>query len=162
MILATVNWSGASHLGWRKELWPFIQGIRQSFSWWMKVLDILPGWMPFSLKLPKTKKDLDIALNKTLENPTHEKEFLGMTYLYHRDALKYPNPSYQEIKTPYLVVAGGKDPNIESGDLFVQKAKQNNVNITYFRIEGMDHYIRKRPDIINQSLEWLDKKVDEK
>jgi hypothetical protein len=27
--------------------------------------------------------------------------------------------------------------------------------ITYFRIEGMDHWLRKRPDVIDQSFEWL-------
>ncbi len=162
ITLATINWSGAGDLGWRKELWPFIKNIRNSFTWWMNLLDILPGWAPFSLGIPKTENDLDLALDKTLENPTYEKEFLGMTYMYHSDALTYPKPNYQKIKTPYLVVAGGQDPNIESSDAFVQKAKKSGMNITYLRIEDMDHYIRKRPDIINQSLEWLDKKVDKK
>lgn len=27
--------------------------------------------------------------------------------------------------------------------------------ITYLRVEDMDHYVRRRPDIIEQSFEWL-------
>lgn len=158
-VLATINWSGAGDLGWRKELWPFIKEIRNSLSWWMTFLDILPKWAPFSLSLPKSQKDLNKSLDETLKNPTYEKEFLGMTYMYHSDALNYPNPDYPKIKTPYLVVAGGQDPDSETSDAFVQKAKESGMNITYFRIEDMDHYIRKRPDIVEKSLKWLDEKL---
>jgi hypothetical protein len=33
--------------------------------------------------------------------------------------------------------------------------------IDYIRVEGMDHYIRKRPDIIDQSFEWLKNQLDQ-
>lgn len=53
-------------------------------------------------------------------------------------------------------------PNVisyHSSDAFVEKAKSLGVNVTYLRIEDMDHYVRKRPDIINQSFEWLKNQI---
>lgn len=94
-------------------------------------------------------------MNDALVNPTVEKEFLGITYMYHADALMYPKANYHLIKTPFLVVAGAQDTIIDSADAFVQKAKEAGANITYFRIEDMDHYIRRRPEIIEQSFQWL-------
>lgn len=62
---------------------------------------------------------------------------------------------YKKIRTPFLFVAGAEDTIIDSSDAFVEKAKNSAVNMTYLRVEDMDHYVRKRPDIINQSFEWL-------
>ncbi|WP_059358638.1 hypothetical protein [Parachlamydia acanthamoebae] len=62
---------------------------------------------------------------------------------------------YQKIHTLFLVVAGAEDTIIHSRDAFFIKAKNADAKITYLRVEGMDHYVRKRPDIINQSFEWL-------
>ena len=59
------------------------------------------------------------------------------------------------FRSPFLVVQGTEDPNIESCDEFVRKAKEAGAPIEYIRVEGMDHYIRKRPDIIDQSFQWL-------
>ena len=47
------------------------------------------------------------------------------------------------------------DSIIASCDLFVYNARQADVSITYLRIDDMDHYIRKRPDVIEQSFDWL-------
>ena len=82
-----------------------------------------------------------------------------MSYKYHADALTYPVPDYSKLKTPYLVVSGAQDTFIRSSDLFVKKAKQAGANITYFRVADMDHYVRKRPDIIKRSFEWLKKEM---
>jgi len=48
------------------------------------------------------------------------------------------------------------DTIIDSADAFAMKAQAAGVNITYFRVEDMDHYIRRRPDIIEQSFVWLE------
>ncbi|OTP71928.1 hypothetical protein [Caballeronia sordidicola] len=48
-----------------------------------------------------------------------------------------------------------RDTLIQSSDDFYKKAKQAGVNITYWRIEDMDHSIRKRPELIERSFEWL-------
>ena len=93
-------------------------------------------------------------------NPTVEKFFLGMTYKYHSDALLFPKNNYLKLNKPFLVVTGVKDSIIESSDAFVKKAKYFGVNITYFRISDMDHYIRLRPDVIKKSFEWLNQVLD--
>ncbi len=85
--------------------------------------------------------------------------FLGMTYKYHADALLYSDTDYKKIRTPFLVVSGVKDTFIHSSDAFVKKARSFGVNITYIRVEDMDHYVRKRPDIIAKSLKWLGKRI---
>ena len=165
ITLATVNWSGAGDLSWREELWAFLVGMRDemlnSIPWHIKIRSYLPSWMPYSvnLHLPKTRIEYDEVMDKTLTNPTPEKELMGMTYMYHADALNWPEIDYKELKSPYLVVAGDKDTLIESSDEFVRKAKQAGANITYLRVDGMDHYVRKRQDILDQSFEWLKKLV---
>jgi len=80
---------------------------------------------------------------------------MGMTYLYHADALQYAKHDYIKIKTPFLSVVGSEDPMIESADAFAQKSLEAGVNITYLRVEGMDHYVRRRPDIVEKSFAWL-------
>jgi dipeptidyl aminopeptidase/acylaminoacyl peptidase len=79
----------------------------------------------------------------------------GMTWLYHADAFQKPPTDYNKIRSPFLVVEGTEDSTLASSDLFVQKAQEAGAKITYFRIEGMDHYIRKRPDVIDASFDWL-------
>ena len=156
---ATINWCGAGDWPWNEELWAFICTMRKNSPWWFKMWDVVPTWLPFSLKLPKAKKDYDLCMNQALENPCIEKEFMGMTYLYHADALQYSAHDYQKIKTPFLSVVGSEDPMIASSDSFVQKAKLAGANITYLRVESMDHYVRRRPDIIEQSFEWLRQQI---
>ncbi len=79
----------------------------------------------------------------------------GMTYFYHADAFQKPPIDYSRIRSPFLVVEGTEDSTIESCDQFVQKAIEAGALIIYFRIDGMDHWIRKRPDVIDRSFEWL-------
>ena len=163
--LATINWSGAGDWSWREELWAFMVGMRDemlsSVPWYIKMRSYLPNWMPYSvnLYLPKTRVEYDAVMDKTLTNLTSEKELIGMTYMYHADALNWPETDYKNLKSPYLVVAGDKDTLIRSSDEFVRKAEQTGVNITYLRVHGMDHYVRKRQDILDKSFEWLKKVI---
>ena len=140
-IIATINWSGAGDLPWREELWLFIEDLKKNE-------DCIPY-------LPVNRSAYDACMEEVLANPTPDKDFLGMTYLYHADALQYSQPDYEKIQTSFLVVAGVQDSIIDSSDVFVQKAKAAGANITYLRIEDMDHYIRKRSEIIEQSFQWL-------
>ena len=95
-------------------------------------------------------------MDETLKNRSAQLQFLGMTYKYHADALAdYPAPAYQQLRTPFLVVAGDKDSSVASTDAFVQKAQKVGSPIKYIRVNGMDHYIRKREDIVTASFNWL-------
>jgi alpha-beta hydrolase superfamily lysophospholipase len=162
MTLATINWSGAADFSWRDELWTFIQDMIQNTPWYIKLRAQLPSWMPYSLDLyfPKSRKDHDNAMDETIKNPVAHLKLAGMTYKYHHDALiVYPKPEYEKIKTPYLVVAGVKDSIIDSSDAFVRKAKKAGAPVTYMRIPDMDHYVRKREDVIRDSFAWLKKQL---
>ena len=78
-----------------------------------------------------------------------------MTYLYHADAQKFPEYDYHKIKTPFLVVSGTADSLIKSSDAFVEKATKAGANITYQRVDGMDHYVRKNQKAVEQTFAWL-------
>ncbi len=114
--------------------------------------------MPYSLDLyfPKSRSDHDQAMDETIKNPSTDLKLAGMTYKYHHDALI----AYEKIKTPYLVVAGVKDSIIDSSDAFVRKAREVGAPITYMRISDMDHYVRKKEDVINDSFVWLKKQLE--
>jgi dienelactone hydrolase len=162
ITVATINWSGAGDFSWRDELWIFMQDMIQNTPWHLKLRAQLPSWMPYSLDLyvPKSRKDHDHAMDETIKNPSAKLKLAGMTYKYHHDALiVYPKPEYEKIKTPYLVVAGVKDSFIDSSDAFVRKAKEVGAPVTYMRISDMDHYVRKREDVINDSFAWLKKQL---
>ncbi len=154
--LATVNWSGAGDWSWDDELWVFIQNIMQQDP-------PCPHGSKFSncsdcngLKSTlSSKNEYSQFMHSTLKNPTSEESFFGMSYLYHADALTYSKPNYSKLTRPYLVVAGGQDTLLESSDAFVKKAKEAGAPITYMRVEDMDHYVTKRPDIIKASFKWL-------
>jgi dienelactone hydrolase len=155
--LATINWSGAGDFSWKEELWDFIQAMKTQVPWHIKLRAQLPSWMPFAIDLyfPKSKETHDKAMNGTLENPTADLKLAGMTYKYHADTLNYPKHEYDKIKTPFLVVAGEKDFIINSADAFVKKAEEAGIPVTYMRIPAMDHYVRKKEDVIINSFEWL-------
>jgi len=139
-----------------------MQDMIQNTPWYIKLRAQLPSWMPYSLDLyfPKSRKNHDNAMDETIKNLSADLKLAGMTYKYHADALNsYPKPAYGKIKTPYLVVAGTKDSIIDSSDAFVQKAKEMGAPITYMRISNMDHYVRKKEDVINDSFAWLKKQL---
>ncbi|MFA3778413.1 hypothetical protein [Yersinia sp. 1652 StPb PI] len=76
------------------------------------------------------------------------------------DALTYPGPDYKNRQGKLLMVTGVKDTLIQSNDDFYKKAKQAGVDVTYWRIEDMDHYIRNRPELIKRSFEWLKQQLE--
>jgi pimeloyl-ACP methyl ester carboxylesterase len=155
LVIATINWCGASDWSWRDELWTFIKGMRACGPWWIKAWDCMPRWLPFAPDVPRNKNEYDSRMDAIEMDPNPDKEFMGMTYQYHADAMRYPAPMYEKLKKPYLVVAGALDSAIDSTDAFVQKAQTAGVRITYIRVPDMDHYVRKRPDILQQSFAWL-------
>jgi pimeloyl-ACP methyl ester carboxylesterase len=155
MTVATMNWCGAADWKWNDQLWSFLKDAWRTAPWWVKLLSRMPRCMPGSFDVPKTKKELNARLNEAIKNPSTTEKFMGMTYKYHADVLQYVLPEYTKLKTPFLVVAGTKDSIVESVDIFVEKASDAKVPITYFRIEGMDHYVRKRPEVVQRAFQWL-------
>jgi len=156
---ATVNWCGVGDWSWREELWVFIEKLRACGPWWIKLLKYMPTWIPFALGLPCTREDYDRQMDETLANPTASKKFVGMTYKYHADALLYPPYDYDRIRTPFLVVVGAQDSIIDSADAFVEKAQAAGAPITYWSVPDMDHFVRRRPEVIEQSFQWLKERI---
>lgn len=163
--IATINWVGAGDWSWRDELWVFMKQLKENMPWYqrwsLQLCAQFPKWAIFSMNFPTTRKAYDNLMDQIIIEPITTKEFMGMTYAYHADALvTYPVHDYHKIKTPFLVVAGTQDSIIESCDMFVQKANTADAPISYIRVPDMDHYIRKRPDIIEQSFAWLQEILD--
>jgi len=152
IVRATINWCGAGDWGWQEELWAFIEGIRHDGYWWNRVAIKFFLWLE---GFPSDRSDYDIIMDDIRYSGSVENTLLGMTYKYHSDALAWNKAQHCDIKTPFLVVAGAQDTIIESCDSFVQSAQEAGAPITYIRVDDMDHYIRKRPDIIDQSFAWL-------
>lgn len=152
--IATINWSGAGDWPWREELWEFIKNLK-----------IVNPECPHGVTLKEcnicsehvmSRREYDAHMDFMLRNPSVSEDFLNMTYKYHADALHFSLPDYERIRTPFLVVTGGLDSLIESSDAFVEKAEDAGCPVTYMRIADMDHYVRKRPDIIQDSFDWLE------
>ena len=157
LIIASINLSGADKLPWVDELWAFIQN-----------LIIENPTCPHSCKLNccnqcmaimGSKESYDKHMTMILENPTPNKFFMNMSYKYHADAMTYKSFDPAKIKTPFLAVVGDQDPAIQSYDLFASEMVKFKAPFTYMRIEGMDHYVRKRPDIIEKTFNWLAEKI---
>jgi len=157
ITLATMNWCGAGDYSWRDELWDFVENIKKTLPLFARILIKLSRWVSVNTNIPKDRSEYDRQVDAILNDPSTEKYFLGMTYKYHADALTYPVTQYEKIVTPFLVVTGVQDSCIESSDAFVQKAQAAGANITYMRITNMDHYIRRRPEIVIQSFKWLER-----
>lgn len=147
--IATINWSGAGDWSWPDEIWawgehmrkeqPFLAGL---YGWWHNV--------------PKTRAGFDAVMAETMQDPSDQRWFLGMTYRYHADAIKTPSLDYHKIHAPMLVVCGTKDSLIDSCDAFANKAKAANAPITFWRVEGMEHRIsQNKENLIPKSFEWL-------
>lgn len=156
--IATVNWVGAGDWNWSDELWQFFETWKDH-SFWMRLYDAIPRWLPFSSDIPQTREEYDALVQHIIQNPVLDQFLAGMTYLYHADAFQKPTVDYTKIHSPFLVVEGTDDSSIASCDQFIQKALEAGAPVTYLRIEGMDHWIRKRPDVIDQSFDWLKKQL---
>ena len=120
-----------------------------------KACDEFPETCPLGTEELLVRESYDEKIDSIAQNPTPYEYFLGMTYLYQAYALCFPGPSYEKLRTPFLLVAGALDASIQSNDIFVSKAQEAGVDITYIRVEDMDHYIRLSPDIIEKSFQWL-------
>lgn len=152
--LATINWVGAGDWNWADELWEFFAHWKRS-SFCIRLYDAIPRCIPFSWDVPPSRLEYDLLVQKMIENPTPHQWMGGMTYFYHADAFLKAPMDYRKIQTPFLVVKGTEDSDIVSCDQFVEKARKAGAPITYLRIDGMDHWLRKRPDVIDQSFDWL-------
>ena len=146
--LATINWVGAGDWPWADELWQFFESWKQN-SFWLRLCDAIP-WLPFSSDIPPTREEFDVLVQQIVCNPTPNQWMWGMTWLYLADAFQRPPTDYGKIRSPFLVVEGTEDSTLASCDQFVQKAQEAGAPIIYFRIEGMDHWIRKRHQLVEQ------------
>ncbi|MBA2726896.1 MAG: hypothetical protein H0U49_01820, partial [Parachlamydiaceae bacterium] len=117
--IATINWVGAGDWGWADELWQFFENWKQN-SFWIRLYDTIPRWLPFSSDIPSTRQEFDVLVEHIINNPTPKQSMGGMTYLYHADAFLKPAVNYSKIRSPFLVVKGTADSDIESCDQFVQ------------------------------------------
>lgn len=163
MTIATINWCGAGDWNWREELWTFLQDYSAKTPWYIKARAALPSWVPGSLDLyfPKSRETYDLDMDATIKNPSTNLKLAGMTYKYHQDTLiNYPQPNYHQLKVPMLVVAGCKDSIIASSNAFATKVRNAGGNLLYWQVPDMDHYIRKRPEIIEKSFEWLKEQIE--
>ena len=134
ITLATINWSGADDFSWDEKVWRLMKNLNFLIS----------------------RKEFNAAMGETVKNPSASLKLYGMTYKYHHDALTiFPKPEYEKIKTPYLVVTGVKDSIIDGSDMFVDRARKTQAPVTYMRIPDMDHYVKKRQDVISDSFAWL-------
>lgn len=145
-VIATISFSGAGDWSWREELWVFIEDMKKQTAFAPQI----------------TRQEFDSLMDQTMKEPVVDKSFMSMTYKYHADALNYPLLDYKKIITPFLVVSGAKDSTIFSSDAFVEKVRKTNYSVTYLRVPDMDHYVRKRPDIIEQSFIWLKEQLNDK
>lgn len=150
---ATINLSGAGDFPWVDELWIFIEKLKTKNP-------NCPHSVPLStcqscMDLIGTKENYSLLMKTILENPSTDEFFMGMTYKYHADAMTYHPFNLDKINTPFLAVAGGQDPAINSFDSFASKMESTNTCFSYYKIEGMDHYVRKRPDVIERVFDWL-------
>lgn len=154
-LLATINWAGAEAWLWRDEFWLCIQKMRSNFGWWQAFLDKLYQWVPFVRHIPATREEYDDLVDEMIKNPVATKEFLDFTYMYHADACAFPLPRYRMLQKPFLVVAGGLDPEISSFDDFVINAKEVGAPVTYFRVDEMGHFVRRNLYAVEKTFAWL-------
>lgn len=155
-IRATINWTGiGGDWGWADQLWEFLVQLRSNHWLLTWLYNCLPECLQLYGPFPDSREKYDKQIEYIRQHPLPDKRFTGMTYLWHVDALKQLPIDYTKIYAPMLVVMGQHDPNVASYDQFVKKAQEIGAPITYFRVEGMGHYIRKRPDIIEKSFDWL-------
>lgn len=141
-VIATVNWVGAGDWTWADQLWHFFEKLGQRPS-----------------DMPHSREEFDVLIDHIIANPTPHQSMAGMTYFYHADAFQRAPPNYSKIRCPILIVQGTEDDTIDSCDAFVQKAQQAGAQVSYVRVEGMGHYIRHHPEIIDQSFDWLKEKL---
>lgn len=153
LLASTINLSGAGDFPWIDELWIFIEKLKTKNPNCPHSVPL--STCPSCMDLIGTKEKYNLLMKAILENPSTDEFFMGMTYKYHADAMAYQPFNLDKINTPFLVVAGDQDPAIDSFDSFASKMKRTNAYFSYHKIEGMDYYVRKRPDVLAQVFDWL-------
>ncbi len=91
-------------------------------------------------ELPSDRAAYEAQVEIMKNDPDPQKIWFGQTYLYWSDALD--QSSYHEfldLKCPAFVVTGSKDIECAATDRLIEKARQKNQNVTYLRVEGMEH-----------------------
>lgn len=149
-LMGTIEWSGTVSRGWDAELWEFIKDLpREAFC---SSQEIESQCSP----LNKDRLLYEEVLEKIKENPSFEKEFLGMTYAYHADALRFPLPSYKKLNRPYFILYGREDSQAPLTREFGRKAQEEGVHMDIFEShEG--HQVRKDSKVMEATLNWLQK-----
>ncbi len=153
--IATLNWCGASDdagESWATEIWEFYREL----PWYYKIAPVCCS------NFPKTFKEHCDILNSMQGNPRTDLEYFGMTYKYHEDIMFiFPSIKYETLVTPYLVVTGGNDSAFPAALRFLERAKNAEANVSCLHVQNMDHYIRRRPDVVQVSLRWLQERMQE-
>lgn len=148
---AGINFAGAGAHGAYGEIWACVQQMRiegscltRLYMWWESI--------------PKTYAEYNKQIDMMCADPSPEKWWFGQTYRYWADAFTR-TVDFERIyasKIPLLVIMGTKDSGIASCDIFVERAKERGVPITYWRIDDMGHSVSKsRPVLFEQSIDWL-------
>ena len=96
------------------------------------------------------------------ENSDPTQFWFGQTYRYWADALD--QSEFHEslhLPCPLLVIAGSKDIQCSSTDRLIEQAKQNNLDVAYLRIEGMNHdALNPQWNVIPQVIDFINKFSD--
>ena len=104
------------------------------------------------------RKDYEEQIEKMKKDPDPKKWWYGQTYRYWADALdQSESKEALELECPFLVVAGSEDHEVASTDRLVQKAREQKKDITYLRIEGMEHdALNPKWNVLNQIVTFLE------
>ncbi len=136
---------GSGDQKFKEYIWQFIEKMHFSSSW----RDKLVFWWE---DLPKNRAEYEDKCEEIKKNPTPNKWWFGQTYLYWADALEQAEKNdFLALKCPALVIFGSEDVGVESTKYLIEDAISNNMDITYFCIEGMGH------NAMNPEFKVLDK-----
>ena len=120
---------GCGDQSFKEYIWNFIQFMQAS-------------GVPLSNELPADRAAYEALCEMMKANPDPNQWWLGQTFLYWADALDQTEErEFLGLKCPVLVVAGSEDLECPSTDRLIEKACQNNQDVTYLRIKGMGHNV---------------------
>lgn len=125
---------GCGNQTFQDYIWQTIEKIRSSCSFWKVAL--LNWWYEF----PSDRESYDRWCDVMRENPTPDRWWFGQTYAYWADALSQGEAEeFLGLQCPVLVVSGTQDIECPSTDELVSRALNNRQNVTYLRMNQMDH-----------------------
>ena len=107
---------------------------------WSVIQSMAVSGMPIENELPSDRIAYDALCEMMKANPDPNQWWFGQTFLYWAGTLdQTEDREFLGLKCPALVVAGSEDIECSSTDRLIARARQNNQDITYLRIEGMGH-----------------------